>query len=296
MNTLAPAAAGYLAEAADSGLLRELHGHPYVVGTYHDPLADEVRGLVEFCDPRLVEDASRLDDLVVRLRQDCPEAVRLLLRVPGDLRLRPPWSPQITYLRYVGGQGDHAGDHRPPDGCAVRPAAGARELALVEEWLLRAFLRGYADQGAAAGAQAARGAVRETLEVPERVSFVAVPDGRPVGHATVCPGHDTVTDRPYLDLVDILVDLDDAPARRSASAALTRAAIDHAHRLDLPLIGHVVHPDREVDPTQGERVVAALTARGWRTDHAFWRRDPAPGDREPGRTPPGAPAAQNEGE
>ncbi|MFE2852223.1 hypothetical protein ACFXJO_13960, partial [Streptomyces lavendulae] len=67
------------------------------------------------------------------------------------------------------------------------------------------------------------------------------------------------------------------------------AALAHARRLELPLLGHVVHPSQRTDADRGARIVASLRARGWRADHVFWRRPTGPAAADsPSRSTKGA--------
>ncbi|MFD8021299.1 hypothetical protein ACFV6G_12830 [Streptomyces lavendulae] len=300
----APAAAAasehYLAEAAGAGLLRRVRGLRYVAGVHHDLLLDERRFLVEYADEELLADPVWLDGLVVRALGEDPEAASVVVRAPASVRLDGPWRPELSYLYHPAGadvpaagtdEGTDEGTHGGTDGgtgLRVRPAGPAEETA-VADWLVRAMVHGTADLGATADPEVAAELARECLAAPGRHSYVAHLDGRAVGHATLlCEAADEVTGRRAVELVDVLVDLPDGP-RSEPAAALTAAALAHARRLELPLLGHVVHPSQRTDADRGARIVASLRARGWRADHVFWRRPTGPAAADsPSRSTKGA--------
>ncbi|MFD8979488.1 hypothetical protein [Streptomyces sp. NPDC059564] len=262
------AAAAYLAAAEEAGLLGSLHGHPYVAGEHHDPALDEQRVLIEFCAPEILLDAVSLDTLADRVLRESPGATAVVVRAPGWLALDAPWERQLTYVRYDGEPVDSVPS---PEGFDIRPAVPERDDAVVAEWIARAVTDGSAEQDATADPEIVAAVAQDLLHLPDRVSYLAFADGRPVGHATLlCAAHDDVTGRDHIELLDVLADTAD-DCRRAVVAALTAAAIAHAGRAGLPLIGHVVHPARNVAPGRGEAVTAALVQRGWRVDHVYWR-------------------------
>ncbi|MEU2830346.1 hypothetical protein ABZ667_16990 [Streptomyces lavendulae] len=265
------ATAAYLAAAEEAGLLGHLHGHPYVAGAHHDPALDEQRVLIEFCDPEILLDAISLDTLAAQLLGESPGATAVVVRTPGRLALEAPWERQLTYVRY---DGEPVGSVSPPEGFAIRPAVPERDDAVVAEWIARAVTDGSAEQDTAADPEIVAAVAQDFLHLPDRVSYLAFADGRPVGHATLlCAAHDDVTGRDHIELLDVLADTAD-DCRRAVTAALTATAVAHAQGAGLPLIGHVVHPARNVAPGRGEAVTAALVRRGWRIDHVYWRLAP----------------------
>jgi hypothetical protein len=242
----APVAPSYLAAAEQAGLLETLHGHAYVADTYQEPLLDEQQVLVEYCAPELLLDPSGMDELTALLLSANPDAAAVVVRTPG------------TVVADV----------------AVGLAVAERDDRVIAGWLARAFTDGVADQEVVADAETVDAITEHYLHVPDRVSYVATRDGRPVGHATLlCAAHDNVTARDHIELLDVLADLAEPADRRSVTAALTRAAIAHAERAGSPLIGHVVHPARGVAPGRGEAITGALVEQGWCVDHVYWRLD-----------------------
>ncbi|MEU8461259.1 hypothetical protein [Streptomyces sp. NPDC029003] len=284
----AAAASGrYLADAAGAGLLHRVLGLPYVAGMHHDPLLDERRFLVEYADGELLADPVWLAGLADQALGEDPEAASVVVRAPASVVLGAPWQRELTYLYHPAtDEAPRAGAEGAP-GLRVRPAGPGEEQALAD-WLVRAMVHGSADLGATADPAVAGRLARECLAAPGRRSFVACLGGRAVGHATVLGEvEDEVTGRRAAELVDLLVDLADGP-RREAAAALTAAALAHARRLGLPLLGHVVHPPPRTDADPGARVVASLGRRGWEPDHVFWRRPAGPATASPSRFPKGA--------
>ncbi|MGW1075957.1 hypothetical protein [Streptomyces sp. NPDC002537] len=268
MNTSTAASPRYLAAAAEAGLLHRLDGHPYVVGETHDPLHDRRQFLVEYCAEELLDDARGLEQALENAGGQALGTAIVTVRVPARIRLREPWRPHLTYLTHAG---PPPRSDAEPSPFTVRPADAETDTPAIAHWLAKALADGSADQGGTADPAEVDLLVREFLDAPDRFSYVACRDGRPVGHATLlCDAHDPVTGRDHVELVDILVDETDE-AQRTAVNALTAAAIAHAHRAALPLTGHVVHPAPHVAPEQGDRIVASLVARGWAVDHVFWQ-------------------------
>jgi hypothetical protein len=267
----APVAPSYLAAAEQAGLLETLHGHAYVADTYQEPLLDEQQVLVEYCAPELLLDPSGMDELTALLLSANPDAAAVVVRTPGTVVLDARWERQLTYVRHQGGP--QGSDSTPAD-VAVGLAVAERDDRVIAGWLARAFTDGVADQEVVADAETVDAITEHYLHVPDRVSYVATRDGRPVGHATLlCAAHDNVTARDHIELLDVLADLAEPADRRAVTAALTRAAIAHAERAGSPLIGHVVHPARGVAPGRGEAITGALVEQGWCVDHVYWRLD-----------------------
>ncbi|WP_405977649.1 hypothetical protein [Streptomyces sp. NBC_00158] len=259
----------YLAAAEEAGLLHRLHGHPFVAGEQHDPQLDEPELLVEFCADELLSDPSWLEQAlaVAGLSEAGPGVVTV--RASAHIRLAGPWQRHLTYLRY---SGPPAQDGQASSPLTVRPADPGTDTADLTRWLAQALVNGNAEQDIETGPGAAETFAREVLAAPDRFSYVACREGRPVGHATLlCAADDPVTGRDHVELVDVLVEEPQGP-RSEAAHALTAAAMAHAHRAGLPLIGHVVHPAAHVAAGHGDRIVASLVARGWAVDHVFWRR------------------------
>ncbi|MEU4212954.1 hypothetical protein AB0F13_23660 [Streptomyces sp. NPDC026206] len=277
MNTAATAGSGpavptpspgYLAAAAEAGLLHRLHGHPFVAGEHHDPLLEERQLLVEFCAEELLSDASWLEEVLDVAGLSAARSV-VTVRAPAHIRFADPWQRHITYLRY---SGRPAQDDQASSPLTIRPADPGTDTDDLIRWLAEALVGGSADHGVTAGPGAADTLAREFLDAPDRFSYVACREGRAVGHATLlCAAHDPVTARDYVDLVDVLVE-ESEEWRSAGTYALAAAAMAHAHRAGLPLIGHVVHPAPHIAAGQGDKIVASLVARGWAVDHVFWRR------------------------
>jgi hypothetical protein len=268
MSASATACRGYLAAAADAGLLHHLHGHPFVAGEHHDPLLEERQLLIEFCAEDLLADPHRLGEIIEVASQGVPGADTVLVRVPESVRLPGPWRRHTTYLRC---RGPLRTTSSPPQGVVVRRAGPERGDADVARWLAKAFVDGSADHGLTADAGMAGDVARQFLDAADRVSYVACLDSRVIGHATLlCSATDSVTGRQFVELVDVMVEAEDA-VRRRATGMLTEVASVHAHGLGLPLIGNVIHPAAHGAPGQGDRIVASLVARGWVVDHVFWR-------------------------
>lgn len=273
MKTAAPACERYLAEAAAAGLVEQARGHRYVVGVHEDPLSDERRLLVEYCDEELLTDLAWLTRLVEQARALEPAVAAVVVRAPGTVRLDDPWQRTISYVIHPADSADAASGAPAVPGVTVSPAETAQDEDRITEWLARAMVDGSADHGHTADPATAVPLARECLSDPDRFSYLARLGGTAVGHATLlCAAQDEVTGRRAVELVDILVELADRPRRGAVAAALTSAALAHAHRLDLPLLGHVVHPSAQSAADHGDRIVAALLTQGWNLDHVFWRR------------------------
>jgi hypothetical protein len=265
----------YLADADGAGLLHQVHGHRYVAGFQDEPMLNERQFLVEYCDEALLADRDWLAGLADHARALEPEVAAVIVRAPATVRIGEPWHRSISYVSHPGGTAQ-AAPADPSQGVTVAPAEAGDE-ADIAGWLVRAMVTGSTDRGRTADPATAELLVQEWLKAPGRFAYVARLDGRAVGHATLlCDAEDEVTGRRVVELVDTLVDLTDPPVRRAALAALTSAAIAHAERLGLPLMGHVVHPAPDVAAGHGDRIVASLLSRGWQLDHVFWRRPVTP--------------------
>lgn len=255
--------AKYLATAEAAGLLHHLNGLPYVAGRYVDPIGGDTQGLVEYCDAGILGDPASVDALWFRLTEQFPDLALLRVRVRSPIDLPPPWERAVTYVR-------HVGPTIPVAAPGVRvTAAGTEHAALIEEWLTRAYLSGYRLQGRPAEEGAARARAKQILTAPERISYVALVDGVPVGHVTMLGGAvDEITGEEYIDLVDMLVE--PGPQASVARHALVRSAVEHAERQSRPLLGTVVHP--QANGKRGQEIVERLCGEGWRVDHVDWRR------------------------
>ncbi|MFE6050009.1 hypothetical protein ACFQ6N_04595 [Kitasatospora sp. NPDC056446] len=257
------AADGYLRAADEAGLLSLVDGLPVVAGEYVEPVTGELQCLVEHADPRLIARAPTLLDALFRRHRDCSSAV---VRLPGPLPAPAELRPLLTYL-------EHTPARPPPTGAPTsfeitEAAAGDEEP--IARWLTRAIDDAAADRGHTGGREGGAQAVRQLLTAPDRRSYlVRVPGTRaPVGHATILTdAYDDVSDTPFVELVDILVD-DDA-LRRTATAALVAACARAAAERDAPLIGNVAHPLPRDGRDPAAAVVAALRRQGWTPTHRY---------------------------
>lgn len=273
----ATACRGYLAAADDAGLLQHLHGHPFVAGERHDPLLEERQLLIEFCATELLTVPHRFAEVLELASHGAPSADAIMVRAPESVRLPGPWRRHTTYVQ---SSGPLRATPSPAQGLTVRRAEPGQDDADVARWLAQAFVDGSADHGVTADGGVAGDLAREFLDAPDRVSYVACLDGRVIGHATLlCAADDPVTGRQYVDLVDVLVEAEDA-VRRQATGMLTEAASVHAHGLELPLLGSVIHPASPSGPGDGDRIVTSLVARGWAIDHVFWHLPGANGEKD----------------
>ncbi|MFF7992021.1 hypothetical protein ACFZDG_19770 [Kitasatospora xanthocidica] len=266
---------GYLRAADEAGLLSLVDGLPVVAGEYVEPVTGELQCLVEHADPRLIARAPMLLDALFRRHRDCSSAV---VRLPGRLPAPAELQPLLTYLEYTPAS--------PPPTEAPASFETTFEITLettfeiteaadddeepIARWLARAIHDAAAERGHTGGREGGAQAVRQLLTSPDRRSYlVRVPGTRePVGHATILTdAYDDVSDTPFVELVDILVD-DDA-LRRTATAALVAVCARTAAAHGTPLIGNVAHPlplDGR-DPAAG--AVAALRRRGWTPTHRY---------------------------
>ena len=257
----------YLQSACDAGLLYEFAGHPYVAGSYEDPVSGDLQYLVEYCDAGLLDVPDGVSGLFQELTARFLDPGWMRIRVRSAVRLPRPWEPAVTYLRF---SGTPAVTH--PDDIQVTIArAGDEHDLLVEEWLSRALCSGYAMQNRPVDATKVRATSSALLALTGRCSYVALVEGAAVGHLTLLDDAvDEVTAEEYVDLFDMLVEPGThAPAARRG---LVAAAASHAGSLSKALIGNVVHPQDASDVDQGQTVVDALCERGWQIDHVDWRR------------------------
>jgi hypothetical protein len=254
----------YLESASEAKLLGLVHGRPYVAGVCHDPVTGEQLGLAEYCDPWLLHHHAWCLELGRRLAAQFADADLLILRARSAADLPAPWTPMVSYVRYCGERPDN-GDGDPDVAVVV---AGPAHVRFIEDRLHAAISAGYACQERQVNESAARRAAREFAAAPDRLSYVAIVAGRPVGHLTMLTGAcDEVTGEDYLDLVDMLVDQGEFASR--ARAALVRAAVSHAVTAGRPLIGNVTHPGG--GSASGRKIVNSLLTQQWRVDHADWR-------------------------
>jgi hypothetical protein len=160
------------------------------------------------------------------------------------------------------------GETQVRDDWPVAAATTPAELAAVEAMLGTAFRAACASQGWPTSPDAVREAVRAVMAAPDRVSLVVPGRDGIGGHATLLTeAHDDPSGRDYVELLDVLVDGDDASTMRAARQALVRHARRLALELDRPLLGHVVHGARPSG--HGARVVRSLHDSGWHTVHEY---------------------------
>ncbi|MEV0266910.1 GNAT family N-acetyltransferase [Streptomyces sp. NPDC050617] len=257
--------AAYLADADACGLLHRHEGLPYVAGRGADPATGELQYYVEYCDPALLA-VGALEWLTARVRSEHSGTDLIVVRVQGEAELPAPWHRHQTYVRRTGPPPAVSGD-----GVTVVPA-GPEHLGVLLGWIYEALVRAADERGRSGDPAVVRRIAEEVLDTPGRLSYVALDDGRPVGHLTLRRRRrDEVTGEEYAELYDVLVE--PAELRKAASTALLATAIG---RLDPgePLLGQVHHPDEILAPGQGERVLRGLLASGWAVDHSFWRLTP----------------------
>lgn len=255
----------YLAEADEAGLLRTIGGHAYVAGPYTNPSTGVAHVLVEYCAPEIVREPAKLAALTEQLELSFGIDQPIVLRVDGAVELPEPWRQNLTYVRYVAPE--------PPahDGadCVIAPAA-AEHLPQVTEWLVRALADAVEDARAEADLEGLRTLAKSIVEMPGRVSYVAVRDGVAVGHLTLNEdAWDDVRGASFVELLDSLVE--EVPGKRQVLDALTAAAVGHAAGRG-PLVGHVVHGKGELVEKNAQRVVESLLRKGWVVDHRYWIR------------------------
>ncbi|GAB1644039.1 GNAT family N-acetyltransferase [Krasilnikovia sp. MM14-A1259] len=257
--------AGYLDDAADAGLLHHRAGLPYVAGVCTDVIGGERQYLIEYLDPALLAADPALDWLAAQAGAAQPAVDVLLLRTDSATAPGAPWERHLSYLRFVGPAG-------PPPAAVRVHAAGPEHDTLVRDWLVEAMTESAAERRRTGDPADLRALADTMLAQPGRRSYLAVHEGRTIGHLTLCPDrHDDVTGRRYTELTDVFV----APAelRRTAITALIAATVAALPAGEL-CIGQVAHPLSEVDPDKGGRILSVLLATGWAHDHTFWRRTP----------------------
>ncbi|MET8099622.1 hypothetical protein ABZV29_24605 [Streptomyces sp. NPDC005236] len=257
------AAESYLKSARDAELVRVVAGLPCVAGVSTDPLSGERRLLVEYADPGLLADSDASQSLWRALLTEHQGVSALVVRADADVRLPRPWHRDLTYVRLAEDAEVPAG----ADGPRVTTALDEHRP-LLADWLGRAIVHAAREQNRPAGVDAVAAEADALLDTPSRQSLLVWERGVPVGHATVVgEAWDEITDEAHMELVDVLVEPGaDGPAGREA---LTAAVAGLARTARLPLTGHVVHG---LDGG-GDRVTAALCARGWRIHHRYWTTD-----------------------
>ncbi|CAM5603424.1 MULTISPECIES: GNAT family N-acetyltransferase [Streptomyces] len=287
MTGTAPAPA-YFDAARDAGALTRVAGARCVMGAATDSLNGEHSCLVEYADPQALARSGWAAELLAHAMRVHPTVHGVLLRTEPGVELPAPWTRHLTYLRHDGPPEDHRTD--PDAGDVTIAAATTDQTALVLGWLADAFQAGARDQGIDVGRDTAHDHASQLLAVPGRHSLVAATAGQPVGHATMLPFTDDVTGTEYTELFDVLV----RPTAdvRTITAALVDACLAHVARTGLPLLGNVIHQRVTAGASdRGDRVVASLLKKGWRTEHCYWRAPagppanattpPPPPDREP---------------
>lgn len=242
-------------ELAGSDQLVRVAGEPVVLAPDADPVTGRPRVLAT-----LLGGPVPMPPLVDLARARHPGAESVMLVLPASV---PEPATGRPYMRYVLAT-DALAPAREEPGWVVR-RADAGDAPDVVPLLVKAMADGY--EGA--GSPVAEDALREDAErvfaqaLTEGAVFVAHDDGGFAGHATVVPDEDELTGLPRLELFDTFV----LPAYRSSRAAvlLTAAALGYARELALPLRGYVSGHD-----DNAERVLAKLTAHGWRRDTTYW--------------------------
>ncbi|MFF4537266.1 hypothetical protein [Streptomyces aureus] len=257
------AAESYLKSAQDADLVRLVSGLPCVAGVSTDPLSGERRLLVEYADPAMLTDPEAARTLWRTLLADHEGVSALVVRAGADVLLPAPWHRHLTYVRLV----DDAAAAGAPEGPRVT-AARDEHRPLLHDWLVRAIVHAAREQGRPADPAATAAEADALLDTPSRRSLLVWEGDAPVGHATVIgETRDEITDEAHMELVDVLVEPGaDGPAGRRA---LVAAVAGLARTARLPLTGHVVHG---LDGG-GDRVTAALCARGWQVHHRYWTTD-----------------------
>jgi hypothetical protein len=251
----------YLRLVAEACLLDQLGGCRYVAGLYEDPISGEQSCFVEFCDSTLLTDPVLRDNFTTELSRRFPDVDGIIARAANDVELPPPWQRRITYVRY-------SGVERSLPSTVVL-SNEALDL-LVHGWLRQAIDHGYQIQGQSLDEEAARRAATQVLAATGRRSYVVFRNDAPVGHVTLlCEAADEVTGEDHVELYDALVEPCDDPDK-PAMAQLVDAAVSVATSLQRPLVGNVVHPLGERDPSVRDRVLHSLLSRGWRVDHTMW--------------------------
>jgi hypothetical protein len=256
----------YLTAARRAGTYLQIGNIRLVAGHMCEPLTGESRCFVEYCDRKGYGSPEALARVCSVLMLKFPQAESLVLRARDGLCLPDPWRRMVTYVRHTGRGGC---EHRQQEVCARRASAGDDEL--VRQWIIRALTDGYRMQdGHVLDPRDVRRAADDVLGAPGRVSILALAGGHPIGHVTLLDGYDDAIGRPYVDLMDMLVE----PGEHASAAreALAVAAADHARTAGVPLIGNVTHDVNDRGDAVGQRVLAGLMRRGaWIIDHVDWQ-------------------------
>lgn len=259
-------APGYLAEAQTAGWLRHHMGLPYVAGHCADSATGESLYLAEYCHPELLTADLSLAWLADLVRAQHPGTDLVVVRAPGCVELPLPWHRHQTYVRRTA-----APPAAPPSDIDVVPA-GPEHTPLLLRWLRQAIATAADVRGRPSDVAVLHELAEGVLDSPGRRSLVALYGGSAVGHLTLrLNQQDEVTGERYVELFDVLVE--PAPLRKDAGAALLAAALG-LHAGGDPVLGQVHHPDEELAPGHGERVLGGLLASGWAIDHTFWRLTP----------------------
>lgn len=259
----------YLADCEQAGLLDHHDGLPYVAGVFVDPSIGERQFFAEYCDSRLIAVDPDLGWLVSRARAEEPEAELIVVRTRPDAALPRPWSKHHTYVRHDGTL--PTASSKKVD-VRIVPATAAHTDA-VRGWLVQAFTEAAVQRRRVADPKVLRDMADAVLAQEGRTTYVAVLDGRPIGHLTVRPGiEDEVTGRRFVEMCDVLVE--EESVRSAVISALVPFALEFAVAHELPLLGQVHHPDEGLLPGRGEAILRGLLATGWVVDHAYWRRTP----------------------
>ncbi|CCK26411.1 hypothetical protein BN159_2032 [Streptomyces davaonensis JCM 4913] len=253
----------YLAACRDADLVVRVGEVECVLGRTDDALTGRDFCLIEYADPPPGSQAAA-EALRAYAVAAHPEVSGVLLRTGPGVRLGPPWTEHLTYVRH-----DIGGTSGPgPDDVTVLPA-GPEHEERVRGWFADAFRTGAAEQGVTVPRADAEAQADTVLAAPERLTLVAtLAGGEPAGHATLLPFTDEVTGIEYLELFDVLVPV--PFETRPLSRLLTDAALARGTRAGLPLLGNVVHRTGAPGQEHSARVVAALHRRGWETDHVYW--------------------------
>lgn len=254
MHNYAPAPQ-YLSAAADAKLVHQVSGSKMVAALLE---AETSFCYVEYCENDLLNNgATQLIDYV---RQEFPAASFIRLRADAVMALESGWECERSDLEYTA---------QPPDEFPemVRRSESKADEELVREWLFQAFKNGASERARNVAEAQLRADADEIFRHPDRESLVCIVHDRPVGHATLLHNqHDHVTDAPYIDLVDILIE---PPFTKEAMPALSAAAAHRASELGAHLVGNVVHP--AFDHTHGLTIVQRLESRGWVSRYRTWK-------------------------
>ncbi|PRY37524.1 hypothetical protein [Umezawaea tangerina] len=261
----------YLTAAAEAGLLHRTDRFVVVADLAQDPLTGRKQCLVEHVaraghddptEPDPAPDPVALLDLLRERLPDCQEAL-----VRSVAPLGPPFVPHVTYLVRPPEPRSAADPPAPggPDGSPLVRAEEPGDRDAVADMIDEAFDRATRQHGHRPDPAAVTAAVASVLDDPARVTYVAERDSRVVGHVTLLTGAtDDPTGAEYVELLDVLVRPQDD---REASRRLVAAAVAHAGRLGMTLIGNVVHVADA--PEHAERTLAVLRRTGWQVAHHY---------------------------